>query len=246
MSSEERQFERILATLGKKEKQAQTRASVLTVLTLGVGLLLMAILSYQIVTLRRTRTSLERDVTELQTKKTAASEELVKINTELVTAKQQLDKASKDFGAIVKNIKAGNKNEALKIASKGVTNPPTGPPGFIANDLFQGPDKTTISVEVIPEPALLNSRNRPRSFTYELAGKNYFNPPPQNTITFTLDKTTGTRIELNLFLDFVSGESGGYLIKENASAGISRHRAFRVGPPRTGASRTINLVFTIM
>ncbi|MEK6337024.1 MAG: hypothetical protein AABM67_19045, partial [Acidobacteriota bacterium] len=240
MSSEERKFEQVLDSLAEKEKRAQKRATLLTILTLTVGLVLMAGLFYQIVRLRNTRNGLEGEVRDLETKKAAASEELNKVKSELELANLRVDDAGKKFEEIEKKLRANRTREALQIASKGIKaesiSQRAGAPGFVDYLIYRGPDKAVISVEVIPDIALLESPKRPKSlYTYALDNKNYFSAAPGNRITFSLDRTVGDTRKLVLFLDFVSGESGGFTIKQTASAGSNRRKDFHVSPPSSGA-----------
>lgn len=246
MSSEERKFEQVLDSLAEKEKRAQRRATLLTVLTLAVGLLLMAVLFYQIVRLRNTRTGLEHEIRDLETKKAVATEVLNKTKGELEIANKQVDDASKKFEAIEKKIREGHTNEALQIASKGIEkesiSPPTAAPGFIDDRNFEGPAQTKITIEVIPDKDLLESPTRPRTlYTYRIGGEATHDKTAQASFPFSLDRSK----EVVLIFDFDKDGPGGYTIRQTASAGRNKRAQFHIDPAQTRVGRGVWLNFSV-
>jgi hypothetical protein len=246
MSSEERKFERVLDSLAEKEKRAQRRATLLTVLTLAVGLLLMAILSYQIVRLRNTRTGLEQDVRNLKAEQAAATKKLDETRTEVEGKKKELDAMKKEYDEVVENVRAGNIAKALQIASTGIrresVSQSTGAPGFVASNSFRGPSQTSITIEVIPDKALLESSTRPRTlFTYQITGEPTHDVTNSTSFSLSLDKSK----EVVLIFDFAKEGPGGYTIKQTANTGKNKTEQFHIDPSETRIGRTISLKFSV-
>lgn len=246
MSFEERKFEQALDSLAEKEKRAQRRATLLTVLTLALGLLLMAGLFYQIVRLRNTRTGLEHDVRDLEAKKAAAAEELNKTKTDLENAKKDIEAASKKFQDIEGKIRAGRTAEALQIASTGIkrdsVSQSTAAPGFINDRSFQGPAQTRITITVIPDSALLASPTRPNTlYTYQVDGDQTHFMTGQTSFAVSLDRSK----RVSLVLDFAKQGQAGYTIKQTASNGRNKRTEFHIDPAQTRVGQTVWLNFSV-
>lgn len=262
MSSEETKFEQVLDSLAEKERRARKRAGLLTAATLLVGLLLMAILAYGIVRLSAKRATLEQDVNTLELRKKALEREIEHVKAiseqqnaiarqalEAVDA-QKLDKSvqEKVEGALssLKDSKDDSDVPTRRPApetvkpDKPLPEITTRTPRFMSNLEYQGYDKTRITVTVTPQAA-----KTPRTlFTYAIDGKNYFETPPDRTISFVLDKSKRNPSKLILFLDFVQDEPGGYEILIQASD--RNQRKFSVSPPKSGQSKQVFFSFAII
>lgn len=246
MSSEETRFEQVLDALAAKEKRAQKRATLLTVLTLGVGLVLMAGLFYQIVRLRNTRAGLEHEVRDLEVRKTALSDDLDKTRTKVEEKEKDLEAASKKFGEIEEKIKAGRTGEALQLASTGIkresSSQSTQAPGFVNSRNFKGPKGTQITIDIIPDRALLASPTRPKTlFTYQVAGDRTQEMKGQGSIKLTVDQSK----TVLLIFDFAGEGEAGYTIRQTATAGTTKRTEFRVGPQSGRVGREIQLSFAV-
>jgi hypothetical protein len=266
MNPEEKTFEQLLASLAEKEKRAAKRASLFTAITLLVGLLLLAILFFEIVQLRRTKAGIEQEVKDLEIKKAIASHELAETNDELAVANDNVAIAKEALKAAQPQLKSPEAQQALtkvnsalktlntpvkdtstkppKIPVEGVTPGPTSTvakqSGFLSNWEYAGKDKTVITVTVTPEAV-----NTPRTlFTYTIDGKNYFETPPGRRLSFTLDKRNNNPTKLVLFLDFKENEPGGYAIVIEASDGNRRN--IHIAPPASGSEKIIHFSFAIM
>jgi len=243
MSSQETKFEQVLDALAEKEHRARKQATLLTVLTLAVGLVLMAALFYQIVSLRNTRSALEDDVRKLYHEKGIAAGELEQTKFDVENKKKELAAAEEQRKEVVKNIKAKNYEKALQIASteirKDSGSQSTVAPGFVDDRNFKGPAQTRIAIEVIPDKSLLESSTRPNTlFTYRVTGETTHDATDKISFGFSLDgsKTVG------LIFDFAREGPGGFTIKQTASAGRTRYKQFRVNPVgnRVGHGVTLN------
>jgi hypothetical protein len=262
MSSEDQRFDQILDSLAAKEKRAQKRAALLTALTLFVGLLLMAILSYGIVGLRATRARLEQEVNTLELRKKALEREVdhIRANAEQQNAMAQQALEAVDVqklgasaqakvnGALssLKDTKddsdVPNKRPTPETVKpdKPIPEITTRTPRFISNLEYQGYDKTRIILTITPQAA-----KTPRTlFTYAIDGKNYFDTPPDRTISFVLDKSKRNPSKLILFLDFVKDEPGGYDILIRTSDG--NQRRFTVSPPKSGQEKQVYFSFAVL
>jgi len=267
MSSEERKFEQVLDALAVKEKRAQKRATLLTALTLGVGLLLMAILSYQIVRLNRLKGGLQQeigtfkqDIATLQrTKEDLETEiEMKRAQAVNVLTEMQADLQKKDVPAALKkaseglrtfesprDVKGTVETDKRKINPQGVENDAKTPidpyqPGFRNDFEYAGHNNTKITVTVRPQTS-----SRPGTlFTWALDGKNYFAPPPNNKIIFTLDKGKRNPSVLVLFLNFKKDNPGGFSVVVEASDG--NRREIQVVPLVGGGEKQRIFKFVIL
>lgn len=241
---------------GEEERQRRSyrRATLFVVMVALIGGGWIALAAFSVFKLERRANGLKAKAEELQQTSSKLEEKIASQREDLERKEAELVEKKADLLEIETKLIQGKTQEALRLVSTSITErKPKGPdsqetsaPGFVGSYDYRGPDKTVISVEVIPDGALLQSPRRPNSlYTYALNGKNYFTPPPGNTILVFLDKTKGNSVSLDLLLDFVVGEKGGYTIKQTASAGANRRSTLAVRPSNNGSSKTLTFVYTL-
>jgi hypothetical protein len=250
MDHEERAFRDLISEEIRRQKQSYRRATVLVVLVVLIGGAWLAFSATKVIKLEHRGATLKVEAGELQQKSTELQQQIEKQTAELEKKKRELENAEQALLDVQKKLKEGRPQEALKLVSDAIQK--RGAQlgnetlGFVSELRYEGPDKTRISVEVIPDKSVPGSRQRPKSqFTYELDGRNYFSPPLEDKISFSLDKTIGDSRKLVLFLEFPDSGPRGYTIKASASAGRERSKNFHVTPPTTGVGKILTFVFSI-
>ncbi len=244
----------LLANEKERQKRSYRRATLFIVLVVLLGAGWLAFSVFNVVKLERRANGLRSEFGQLQQKSSELQQGIDTKSQELKTKELELETKKQELDEIETMLRTGRTNEALQLVSvineqrpKASNTPrPASAPGFVGNYTYKGPDKTVISVEVIPDRTLLASPQRPRSlYTYELDGRNYFTPPAGNKITFTLDRAAGNPRRLVIILDFAGADAGGYTIIETASAGSARRRSFAVKPKSSGEPITLRFTFSL-
>lgn len=243
-----------LDTETERQRRSYRRATFLIGAVVLLGVAWLAFSAFNVIKLERRATGLRTEFRQLEQKSIELKQDIATKSQELKTKGLELETKKQELDELDKMLTKGQTSEALRLISVINERRPTGPdvprppsaPGFVGNYTYKGPDKTTISVEVIPDRTLLASPQKPKSlYTYELDGRNYFTAPVGNKITLTLDRAAGNPRRLVIILDFANADSGGYTIIETASAGANRRRSFAVKPTSSGEPITLRFTFSL-